>query len=104
METLDRIGGVLAFLIYALLLHQQNRIMQRQNEIMAAQTGSLVQQRPTRLRLYWPMIVMVLLTLLTLGRRFSTTMTAYSRHSGLRLLKSNKLSMERFSGMSVSSL
>jgi|ERR1700683_533251 hypothetical protein len=66
MGPLETAGSILAFLIYASLLYQQNRIMQQQNDIMLRQEANKkkaeVIVRPYRF--YWPMIVMGLLTAL----------------------------------------
>src|SRR5712691_4364071 len=64
MDTLELVGSVIGFLIYAYLLYEQNTIMKEQNRIMREQAGETVtSQAPSRAKLYWPMLVMGLLTL-----------------------------------------
>ncbi|MGA8212254.1 MAG: hypothetical protein WB799_01575 [Candidatus Sulfotelmatobacter sp.] len=69
MPTLETIGGVLAFLVYAYLLHRQNKIMEQQNEIMREQGGAarvLANSRGS-IKKFWPMIVMAAMLVLTWG-------------------------------------
>jgi hypothetical protein len=66
MPTLETIGGVLAFLVYAYLLYRQNKIMEEQNRIMREQAGTPASASPKRtLRNYWPMVLMAMLTVAT---------------------------------------
>jgi hypothetical protein len=75
MSFLETIGGIVAFVVYAYLLYRQNKIMEEQNRIMREQleqdrgTGSAISTRPVqkwqRLGNYWPMVVMLVLTLAT---------------------------------------
>lgn len=66
MPTLETIGGVLAFLVYAYLLYRQNKIMEEQNRIMREQAGSPASPIPKwRLKSYWPMVLMAALTIAT---------------------------------------
>ncbi|MGB7926584.1 MAG: hypothetical protein WCF61_00430 [Terriglobales bacterium] len=78
MTTLDflyAIGGIIAFCVNAYLIYRgntifdhTNRLMERQNEILAHQEGIAV-ENPTpkimNLKRYWPMGAMLLLTILT---------------------------------------
>lgn len=66
MEILDRVGAVVAFLIYAYLLYQQNRILRTQNEIMQERPNSPASGTPGWRR-YWPMLVMGLLSAVTIA-------------------------------------
>ena len=66
METIEIIGSFIGFLIYAALMYQQNRIMQEQNDIMREQGGTSVSRIPKwRLKSYWPMLLMAVLTIAT---------------------------------------
>jgi hypothetical protein len=67
MPTLKTIGGVLAFLVYAYLLHRQNKIMEEQNRIMLEQGGAArrIANERTWWDKHWPMFVMAGLTLVT---------------------------------------
>ncbi len=66
MPTLETIGGVLAFLVYAYLLYRQNKIMEEQNRIMREQAGTPASTTPKRsLKSYWPMLLMAVLTVAT---------------------------------------
>ncbi|MGB0012763.1 MAG: hypothetical protein WBQ03_14230 [Candidatus Sulfotelmatobacter sp.] len=80
MPTLETIGGVVAFLIYAGLLYQQNRIMERTNEIMIEQGGAARALANSRgsIGKFWPMITMAALTILTWA---ALTAWIYIRHN-----------------------
>ncbi len=75
MPVLETIGGVVGFLVYAYLLHRQNKIMEEQNRIMREQlerekagesaTAPVALTRNGRLKRYWPMMTMLVLTLAT---------------------------------------
>lgn len=75
MPILETLGGIVGFLVYAYLLHRQNKIMEEQNRIMREQlerekagdgsTAPAYLARNGTLKRYWPMLTMLVLTLAT---------------------------------------
>jgi len=76
VDALEKIGGVIGFVVYAYLMYRQNVLIERQNEIFEEQNrlmrkgkGATVMQslsRTSRVANYWPLVTMAGMTILTL--------------------------------------
>jgi hypothetical protein len=62
---LQAIGNVLAFLVYAYLMYEQNVILKQQNRIMASESRRRSGAAPALSNRYWPIWVMLGLTVAT---------------------------------------
>src|ERR1700686_1504635 len=67
MQILEWVGGFLYAITTLYLLHRNNRIMQDQNQIMREQGGAArrIANERTWWKIYWPMLVMAALTVVT---------------------------------------
>src|ERR1035437_7291427 len=84
----DLIIGSIVGIVSIYLLWQQNQIFRQQNEIFAAQAGTkrskMLSETPiiTRLKSYWPMMVMTSLMMLTWG---TIGYDYYDRHHSISI-------------------